>query len=145
MESSKLKLPPAICRGATLIEVLVALSILTLGLAGLNALQLKTLEQLRSVVYQSRAALYAADMAERLRGQGANGAPAEFGLEQWQADIEASLPAGKGEVCLDSTPRDGSADAPACDVTGNAWAIKLWWDEDRDGIAERRHAAALRR
>jgi hypothetical protein len=34
---------------------------------------------------------------------------------------------------VDSTPQDGTGTAsPACDNTGNLFAIKLWWDGDRD-------------
>jgi type IV pilus assembly protein PilV len=52
---------------------------------------------------------------------------------EWSAGIQASLPAGEGVVCIDSTPQDGAdATNPACDNAGNLFAIKLWWDDDRD-------------
>ncbi|MCY4182037.1 MAG: prepilin-type N-terminal cleavage/methylation domain-containing protein [Gammaproteobacteria bacterium] len=127
--------------GATLIEVLVALAVLSVGLAGLSATQLRTLEHLRVVVQESRAALFAADMAEQLEGAGA---PGQAALERWRAEIAASLPQGSGVVCGDSTPFDGSAQAPACDGGGGFMAIKLWWDEDNDGNAERARITVLR-
>ncbi len=144
MESSNGKSSLAACRGATLIEVLVALTILSLGLTGLGAMQLKTLEHLRSVVYQSRAGLYAADMAERLHGYGTNELAIDGALARWRSEIRDSLPAGEAEVCIDSTPRDGKANAPACDGMGAIWAIKLWWDGNHDGSAERAHITVLR-
>lgn len=127
--------------GATLIEVLVALAVLSVGLAGLSATQLRTLAHLRVVVQESRAALFAADMAEQLEGAGA---PGQAALERWRGEIADSLPQGSGVVCGDSTPFDGSAQAPACDGGGGFMAIKLWWDEDNDGNAERARITVLR-
>lgn len=50
-------------------------------------------------------------------------------LFDWAAQIAAVLPAGTGVVCIDSTPEDGTAGAPACDGAGNAYAIKEFWSE----------------
>jgi type IV pilus assembly protein PilV len=47
----------------------------------------------------------------------------------WQDQIQQSLPGGDGEVCIDSTPNDGAAGAPACDGAGNAYAVKVFWDQ----------------
>lgn len=45
------------------------------------------------------------------------------------------LPNGFGITCLDSTPNDGTwngtAVTHACDGTGTAYAIKVWWIDDR--------------
>lgn len=144
MESSRGKALPASSAGASLIEVLVALSILSLGLAGLSAMQLATLEYLGSVVYQSRASLHGGDMAETLRGKISNGESAAGAITQWQETIGAALPAGRAVVCVDSTPQDGAADLPSCDGVGAAWAIKIWWDDDRDGNPERMQLTVLR-
>ena len=144
MESSSRNGAIAACRGNTLIEVLVAMSILSLGLSGLGAMQFKTLQHLRSVVYLSRANLYSADMAERLRSIDSNAPPGGDVMARWRGEIEQSLPLGEGGVCIDSTPQDGSADAMACDGAGEVWAIKIWWDDDRDGIVERAHVTSLR-
>jgi len=141
MESSKTFPTHTANGGATLIEVLVALAVLSLGLAGLAATQLRTLAHLRLVTLESSAALLAADMAEQLEGPGAPGPAA---LERWRAEIAASLPHGSGTVCGDSTPFDGTAQAPACDGGGEFMAIKLWWDEDNDGNAERARISVLR-
>ena len=50
-------------------------------------------------------------------------------LFDWFAQVAAVLPAGTGVVCIDSTPEDGTAGAPACDGVGNAYAIKEFWNE----------------
>ena len=128
------------CNGATLIEVLVTLSILSLGLAGLSAMQLAALEHLRSVVQASRAASFAADMAERLHG----GELDDSETVAWRESVGANLSAGAAAVCIDSTPNDGAAGAPACDGAGTEWVIKIWWDENDDGQAERRDITVLR-
>lgn len=134
---------PGTCAGATLIEVLVTLSILSLGLTGLSAMQLAALEHLRSVVQASRAASLAADMAERLHGA-SGGEPDDSETVAWRESVGANLPAGAAAVCIDSTPNDGVAGAPACDSAGMEWVIKVWWDEDGDGQAERRDITVLR-
>ena len=142
MESSKRPIRRAHCRGATLIEALVALAILSFGLAGIAATQFRSLAYLRETSHESRALFHAADMAERLQGRG--GGPDAAELARWQAEFADALPAGKAEVCIDSTPGDGAASAPACDGAGDFLAIKLWWDEDQDGEPERRQVTVLR-
>ncbi len=140
MESSKRPIRRAHCGGATLVEALAALAILSFGLAGIAATQFRSLAYLREISLESRAMLHAADMAERLQDGGQDAA----GLSRWQAEFADALPAGKVEVCIDSTPRDGTASATACDGNGDFLAIKLWWDENQDGEPERRLVTALR-
>ena len=50
-------------------------------------------------------------------------------LFDWRAQLAAALPQGTGVVCIDSTPDDGTAGAPACDGAGGAYAIKEFWAE----------------
>jgi type IV pilus assembly protein PilV len=50
-------------------------------------------------------------------------------LFDWQAQVAALLPQGTAVVCIDSTPEDGTAGAPACDGVGGAYAIKEFWAE----------------
>ncbi|MGH8476912.1 MAG: type IV pilus modification protein PilV [Methylococcales bacterium] len=57
--------------------------------------------------------------------------------------VARMLPNGKGIVCIDHTPIDGSASSPACDGHGNTggvgftYAIKVWWTDDRSGNEKR--------
>ena len=55
----------------------------------------------------------------------------------WHGAIAAQLPQGAGIVCIDSTPEDGTPEAPACDnvlLTPEVlvYAIKIWWVESKD-------------
>ena len=60
---------------------------------------------------------------------------AQNDIAEWNAAITTYLPLGQGWVCLDSTPNDGtSAAAPQCDGAGTQFTIKIWWDDDRDGV-----------
>lgn len=65
-------------------------------------------------------------------------------IAEWKAALAADLPAGVGTVCTDATPEDGTPAAPACDGAGNLYAVKIWWDEDRDGAAEKRFSLSFR-
>ncbi|MEY2853463.1 MAG: type pilus modification protein PilV [Pseudomonadota bacterium] len=50
-------------------------------------------------------------------------------LQDWQDQIQQSLPGGDGDVCIDSTPNDGVAGTPACNGLGNSYAVKVFWDQ----------------
>lgn len=53
------------------------------------------------------------------------------------ASIAEALPGGKGIVCLDSVHEtDPTPGDPKCNGLGNVYAIKIWWDQDRDGDPE---------
>jgi type IV pilus assembly protein PilV len=48
----------------------------------------------------------------------------------WLDQVQQSLPAGDGVVCIDSTPDDGDdAAAAECDGVGDTYAIKVWWSQ----------------
>lgn len=48
----------------------------------------------------------------------------------WLDQVQRSLPAGEGVVCIDSTPDDGDDAGDAdCDGLGDAYAIKIWWSQ----------------
>ena len=59
-------------------------------------------------------------------------------VAQWETSVAAALPLGAATVCLDSTPVDGTSAAPACDSSGLVYAVKIWWDDDRDGTLNQR-------
>lgn len=54
----------------------------------------------------------------------------------WHPQITATLPQGRGIVCIDSTPNDGTTANAACDnalVAGKpVFAVKIWWVERKD-------------
>ena len=150
-------------QGATLIEVLVSLLILAIGLLGMSGLQTVSLRNTNSAYLRTQASLNSNDVVERVRANlqgveagsynGVAGAvtaacntvagctPAQLAandIAEWKAALAADLPSGAGTVCADSTPEDGTAAANACDGLGTLYAVKIWWDEDRDGSAEKR-------
>ncbi len=145
--------------GFTLIEILVSALVLGIGLVGVAALQGVSLKNNQSTFMRSQAATLAYDLADRMRANltGANAgaydpgtaaidancttttgcSPANLArhdLAEWNAAIATLLPAAQGFVCIDSTPNDGTgAGDPQCDGAGTQFAVKLWWDDDRDG------------
>ena len=82
-------------RGFTLIEVLVALLVLSVGLLGLAGLQLHALQYAHSSYQRTLVNVQALDMAERMWTHLAEPL-AE--LEAWRKLNETSLPEWKGEV-----------------------------------------------
>ena len=82
-------------RGFTLIEVLVALLVLSVGLLGLAGLQLHALQYAHSSYQRTLVNIQALDMAERMWTHLAEPL-AE--LEAWRKSNETSLPEWKGEV-----------------------------------------------
>jgi type IV pilus assembly protein PilV len=145
----------------TLIEILVSLLILAIGMLGMAGLQTVSLRNTQSAYQRTQAAILSNDIVERVRAnlQGvesgsydnAAGAvtascnsisgctPAQMAandVAEWKKALATALPEGEGTLCNDSTPSDGTPAAPACDGVGDLFAIKIWWDSDRDGTAE---------
>ena len=111
-------------RGATLVEVLVALLILSVGLLGIAALYVDNLRNGRTGVLRTQASALAADMAERIRTNRLGGASfarmtgqrcqalsntasaddvAANELACWQEEVANALPNGTGIVARDTT------------------------------------------
>jgi type IV pilus assembly protein PilV len=141
--------------GFTLLEVLVALVVLSVGLLGLAGLQLTSVTNTRDAYYRTQAITLSYDIADRMRANldalttydaSTNTTPvaacrttsgcstanmANDDLALWRQAI-AALPAGEGIVCIDSTPNDGaSVSSPGCDAAGAQFAVKVWWNNDR--------------
>ncbi|MEZ5562046.1 MAG: type IV pilus modification protein PilV [Gammaproteobacteria bacterium] len=117
---------PSAVRGFTLIEVLVALVVMSVGMLGIAALYLEGLRAGRTAIYRTTAVNLAADMADRIRanqragnayagnGPGAdqscvNGdedcTPAELASDDWfswSSQIDAQLPEGASAEILAS-------------------------------------------
>jgi type IV pilus assembly protein PilV len=129
MRTVHARVPPATPRGFTLIEVLVALVVMSVGMLGIAALYLEGLRAGRTAIYRTTAVNLAADMADRIRaneqagnayagtGPGSdescvNGdedcTPAELANDDWfswNRQIETQLPEGAGaEILVDGGP-----------------------------------------
>jgi len=101
-------------RGFTLMEVLVALLILSFGLLGLAALQGSALKGTHGASLVSQASLLAQDMADRIRANPGQAAYDGFesdcpdpmpdtplvdvDLAEWSCAVAALLPAGAGTI-----------------------------------------------
>lgn len=112
--------------GFTMVEVLVALVVLAIGLLGIAALYLNSLQSGRTAIYRTQAVNLAADLADRIRmnrtAQAAYGtlfADAEAAvancdttggcidtdlastdLARWKATLAQVLPNGQGQVVV---------------------------------------------
>lgn len=96
-------MPPRTLRGATLIEVLVAVVVLSVGLLGIAALQLKGLQSAHAAFQRTVATIIAHDAVERLWVARAGGTAIDAGTVQsgWLAHWRASditLPALDGTI-----------------------------------------------
>lgn len=144
--------------GFTLLEVLVAFLILSIGLIGLAGLQVSGIKVGRDAYFESQAQILTSSISDRMRAN-LNGVTdsdyhnnkgarrdacrtsagctstqmAEDDLFLWREAVAGRLPSGQGIVCLDATPEDGTdEDNPACSNSGNLFAIKIWWDDDQN-------------
>lgn len=124
-------------RGFSLIEVMLALLVTSIGLLGLAALQTVSLKQNHDAYLRSQAVFLAHDMVERMRAnrqQALSGAyDVAFGatggsglaaddLSQWQSAIGALLPAGQGAVDVDGARRIATVSVRWDDARGDRGA-----------------------
>lgn len=112
--------------GFTMVEVLVALVVLTIGLLGIAALYLNSLQAGRTAIYRTQAVTLAADLADRIRtnrtalaaygtlfadaeveqaacdttGGCSDANLASTDLFRWKATIAQRLPNGQGQVTV---------------------------------------------
>lgn len=80
-------------RGVSLIEVMVALFVLSVGMLGISGLSLYSLKSNRDALLRTRAALLAADLADRIRANPA-------GADEYPALVTAGVAAANG--CMDT-------------------------------------------
>lgn len=130
--------------GFTMVEVLVALVVLAIGLLGIAALYLNSLQSGRTAIYRTEAVNLAADLADRIRmnrtaqaaygtlfadaeapvaacattGGCTDGELASTDLAAWKADIARRLPGGQGQVTVTAPV---GVDEPATYVVAIRW------------------------
>lgn len=142
-------------RGFSLLEVLVALLVFSIGLMGVAGLQLLGVSHSRDAYFRTQALTLSYDIADRMRANldavdsgdydGISGtlntscrSTSGCTSAQMAADdvalwkqLLAGLPSAEGIVCIDKTFKDGTGSAAAaCDGTGNQYVVKVWWDDD---------------
>lgn len=135
--------------GFSLIEVLVASTVFSLGLAGLAALLLVNIIGSADARRESFAASAAASLAEQIRLNpvaennylnppetisiicmgGDNCSPgqqADYDFRLWQVELADAIKSARGLVCHDTTPMDGIEGDDRCDGAGSL-VIKIFW------------------
>jgi type IV pilus modification protein PilV len=148
--------------GFSLIEVLIAGTIFSFGLAGFSGLLLNSIAGSSEARAEGAAAQAAANLAESLRMNPAAAhrfpdppgmvtaicyAAAECSPEQqadydfklWRIALADSIPNARGLVCRDGTPQDGGEGNALCDGAGPL-VIKIFWSGPRTGADGRAQA-----
>jgi type IV pilus assembly protein PilV len=147
-------------RGFSLIEVMVATAVFSLGLGGLSLMMMTAAGGTSGAQHSTVASVSAASMGELiLMNPSAIGhyinppstvvpfcdgsescSPVDMALShlgQWQYRLASELPKGSGLVFRDGTPDDGHAADPGCDGNGGLVVKVFWMDrrhqDDADG------------
>jgi type IV pilus assembly protein PilV len=121
--------------GFTLVEVLIALLVLSIGMLGIAALYLESLRASRAALVRTEAVTFASDIADRIRanrnpvnaydcggtcdaGEGGN-AIAIADLNAWRTSVAAQLPGGTTSITYV---------AAAANAT-NVYTVTIGWTE----------------
>lgn len=140
--------------GFSLVEVLVALAVLSIGLLGLAALQTTGLKFNHQSYERTQAVIQAYDIIDRMRANKSGGgatintayenvalgtAPAasectssctgdqlaQYDIRKWNLANAALLAEGKGAICKGNF----SSDLSSCSTTGSIFRIAITWKE----------------
>jgi type IV pilus assembly protein PilV len=118
--------------GFTLLEVLVAMVIVSIGLVGLAGLMMTSAKNNQSAYYRSQASWLAYDIVDRMRANRSvaqnttnyniafQASPSGSGmsftdLTQWKQELVTALPGGDGEITF----------------PGGVATVKVRWDDSR--------------
>jgi len=136
--------------GFSLLEVLVACTVFSLGLAGFAAMLLTSIIGSTQARREGIAAMAAASLSEQIRlnpaalnryldppeyisrictgeTQCTPEQQADYDLRFWQLELADSIPNARGVVCRDETPEDGVEGNSHCDGAGPL-VIKIFWN-----------------
>jgi type IV pilus assembly protein PilV len=122
--------------GYTLVEVLVALTVMSIGLLGMATLQARALQASRAAALHAQAVTLAADLADRIRANRASAdnytddglnVRAQADLAEWRAAVTSTLPGGLGRV----TFRPAEPASPA------QYQIEVSWQQSGDAESAR--------
>lgn len=102
--------------GFSMLELLVAMLIFSIGLFGIASLQVTGMRMTRDAELMGRASLYVSSMAEKIRANPS----ASLATADWKHTIQRALPSGFGEVTS----------------VNRMHTISVSWLESQDGGAE---------
>ena len=135
--------------GFSLLEVLVAVTVFSLGLAGFAALLLTSIIGSTQARQEGIAAVAAASLSEQIRlnpiaihryldppsnisricsgqNQCTPEQQADYDFRLWQLELADSIQNARGLICRDETPQDGVEGNSHCDGIGPL-VIKIFW------------------
>lgn len=152
--------------GYIMLEVLIAILVVSLGFLGWTGIGLRGLRWVNDSMYRTKAVYLAYQMTDRVRANlpgassgaynalvgtasnpgcvATNCTVAQMALAdyyEWNTEAAALIPSGKGVICLDSTPDDGTIASADCDGAGTVLVVKVFWDE---AGTERRFSTSFR-
>lgn len=143
--------------GFTMLEVLIAIVVISFGLLGIAGLQAFAIKNNHSASLRITATALANDMIDRMKANYTGVADGHYNkpastdystavasclttagctsqelaqndLSEWSQRLAAALPNGRGIVCLDSTPNDGAnVGAADCDDAGITLYVVKIW------------------
>lgn len=130
-------------RGFSLLELLIACTILAIALLGIGLLALRALQDAASLRDHALAELLLADLRnraalvgpEQLEANLANAGLAADEFRRWRAQVTSLLPSPRSELCRDSTRPSGDSLPLSCDGAGPL-VIRLAWRRAPLGSAE---------
>jgi type IV pilus modification protein PilV len=137
------------CPGFSLLEVLIACTVFSLGMAGFTSLLLTSIIGSTEARQQGFASMAAASLSEQIRlnpialsryldppkyiSKMCSGADqctpeqqADYDFRLWQIELADGIQNARGLVCRDKTPEDGVEGDSRCDGTGPL-VIKIFW------------------
>jgi type IV pilus assembly protein PilV len=134
-------------RGVGLIEVMVALLVLSISLLAIASLQTRSLQYNQSAYWRSQANIFAYDIIDRIRlnrvqltdydldfgDEGAGAGQAATDMADWLESIEEVLPGGEGAIeCAAAEP----AANPASNVPATCTVSVRWVETNIFGEVE---------
>ncbi|MDH4020318.1 MAG: type IV pilus modification protein PilV [Xanthomonadales bacterium] len=143
--------------GFSLIEVLVAMTVFSLGLAGFSAMLLSSITGSAQAYREGIAAMAATSLSEQIRmnplalqrylnppenisiictgeTQCTPEQQADYDFRIWQLELADRIQNARGLVCRDGTPRDGVEGNSLCDGAGPP-VIKIFWSGQGDELS----------
>lgn len=116
-------------QGATLLEVLISIVVVSLGLLGYAGLQVASLKSNNTAYYRSQATMLTYDVIDRIRVDRANavagaydinwGATGDGEVLNWRQNVVNSLPDGDAKIVFNGGE--------------SSVEVSLKWDDDGDG------------
>lgn len=132
MIESPAQRPPHRQQGFGLIEVLVALTILSVGMLGLAAMQLNSLQNARESLNTTIATIMVRDMNERAWAQQGETCENLGGLvDKWENYVRATAPMPNARPEREYLTEEGSKP-----VSGRYYALTIEWGSEDDNAAE---------